>query len=298
LIDLQGHCTHYEMLKKSYRVPERVQKVALNIIHRNRRRVDKPYKSFKAGGGVQLTTRRQAVELTAERATDDKWSTFVLVRNRVFAKRWTAEFLRAGVPYISEIGAVGPLGKSGLVKAVMSAAKLLRGKDIEGPELRAILDFVPARGVINLPRGTKTRARAFSGMVTRMQLILEWQLTELVERLEKLGPARGLFKEKRVHLDYLDLVLKRLGTLYKIPTVRIMTIHASKGREANTVIVDSDMAKASWREWRTDPEGENRVAYVAVTRAKDELLICDPQTPRHFPYWEYVEPEKEEKVPF
>lgn len=286
MIDLQKVCTHYELLEKSYRVPEAVRLVANRIIQRNSRRVDKPYRSAKVGGRVECLTQTQAITATVEHIGHERWTTYVLVRNRMFAKRWVEDFLREGVPYLSEVGDKGPLGHARLVKAVLAVHKLLQGKDIDGVELRIILTFVPSG--LFAPRGVKVKARAFNGHLSRMQLILEWNLAELLKRFEKLGPAMGLFKVRAEHLQYLDLVLKHLGTLPTDPKVRIMTIHGSKGREANTVIISSDMAKASWLEWQREEEGENRVAYVAVTRAKDELLICDPETSRFYPYWEFT----------
>lgn len=292
MMALKDVATHHELLEQSYRVPQRVQDIAEAIIRRNKRRVVKPYKSAKLGGHVECTTQRKAIERAVGRADDPRWSTFILVRNRMFAQRVAAELMRQGVPFRSEIGAKGPLGKKQLCKAVLAANRLLQNKTIDGVELRALLKYVPSGQYA--PRGIKTRSRAFEGRLTRMQAILEWGMGEFVKRLENHGPALGLFKEKRETLEYLDRVLKRFGDLPAYPQTLIMTIHGAKGREANTVIVISDMAKASWLEWQRDAEGENRVAYVAVTRAKDELLLCDPETPRHFPYWEFVK----EKVPF
>lgn len=297
MIALQKVATHYEMLEQSYRVPSAVQQVANAIIHRNKRRVDKPYRSAKLGGNVVCTTQRKAIQAIIDYAEDPRWTTFVLVRNRMFAARFAKELMRQGVPFLSDIGSPGPLGKRKLCGAVLAADRFLKHGEINGTDLRKILDFVPSGKYA--PRGVKTKVRGDkSDRITRMQLILDYNLGALLERFAELGPALALFKERTDTLQYLDLVLKRLGDLPVCPNVNIMTMHASKGREANTVIVVSDMAKASWLEWQRDAEGENRVAYVAVTRAKDELLICDPETPRHYPYWEFVKHEKLEEVPF
>ena len=296
MIALQKVASCYELLEQSYRVPSAVQEVANAIIHRNKRRVEKPYRSAKAGGRVLCTTQRKAIQAIVDYADDPRWTTFVLVRNRMFAQRFAKELMRQGVPFLSDIGSPGPLGKRKLCNAVLAADRFLKRGDLDGTDLRKILDYIPSGKYA--PRGVKTKARGDkSERITKMQLILEYNLGALIERLAELGPAMALFKESSDTLQYLDLVLKRLGDLPAFPNATIMTMHASKGREANTVIVVSDMAKASWLEWQRDAEGENRVAYVAVTRAKDELLICDPETPSHYPYWEFVHEQREE-VPF
>jgi DNA helicase-2/ATP-dependent DNA helicase PcrA len=297
LMELHKEADHNEILDLSYRVPRSVHQVANAIIRRNKQRVEKPYKPYKGGGAVRLVTKRTSLELLAEHVQDPKWSGFVLVRNKMFAQRWVADFLRLGIPYRQAFGNPGPLGRPTLCRAVLAVAKLLDNRTIEGRDLRAIIKYTPT-GVARLPRGTATRARAFNDRLTRMDLVINWNLSHLVKRWQRRGPALGLYKEHVDVLTYLDLVLKRMGTLPPYPNLVIRTIHNSKGSEAQTVVVDPDMAMASWREWNeggAGEEGENRVAYVAVTRAKEELLICDPATPRHFPYWEFV---KHEEVPF
>ena len=52
----------------------------------------------------------------------------------------------------------------------------------------------------------------------------------------------------------------------------LMTIHKSKGKEADTVII-VDKATYYEREGREDSEEERRVWYVAITRAKKRLVI-------------------------
>ena len=68
------------------------------------------------------------------------------------------------------------------------------------------------------------------------------------------------------------------------PTIRLSTIHAIKGGEADHVVVFSDMANKSYEEYTKDPDNERRVAYVAVTRAKQRLSIVNPFTRKYFDY--------------
>ena len=54
------------------------------------------------------------------------------------------------------------------------------------------------------------------------------------------------------------------------------------------MVVLSDMTAASYGEYtdrkRGGFEAENRVAYVAVTRARQRLIIVHPTTRRHYDY--------------
>lgn len=63
--------------------------------------------------------------------------------------------------------------------------------------------------------------------------------------------------------------------------VNLMTMHASKGLEYRLVII-ADAVEGivpSWRcESATDMQEERRLFYVAMTRAKENLVICHPET--------------------
>lgn len=62
--------------------------------------------------------------------------------------------------------------------------------------------------------------------------------------------------------------------------VTVSTIHRAKGGEADNVILFTDMAKRSHEGVETDDE--QRVWYVAVTRAKENLYLVEPQTKYYY----------------
>ena len=72
------------------------------------------------------------------------------------------------------------------------------------------------------------------------------------------------------------------------PRFRLATIHATKGREADVVVLVPDMTQATFAQHKSyrpsDREPENRVAYVAVTRARKQLIVVEAQTKRSYPY--------------
>jgi superfamily I DNA/RNA helicase len=66
------------------------------------------------------------------------------------------------------------------------------------------------------------------------------------------------------------------------PQVRLSTIHGAKGMEAQDVILATETAGRVEREREIDPrchDEECRLEYVAVTRAKENLIVCDSETP-------------------
>lgn len=72
---------------------------------------------------------------------------------------------------------------------------------------------------------------------------------------------------------YLRAVLRRSGNdgLMEAPKVALSTIHAVKGGQADHVVMDARMSPSSRREAHTD--GEARVAYVGITRAKKSFTL-------------------------
>lgn len=75
--------------------------------------------------------------------------------------------------------------------------------------------------------------------------------------------------------------------------IRLSTIHQAKGAEADHVVVLPDMAEKSYKAMVKNTRGmddECRVFYVALTRAKKELVLMAPVRKRVFPYLkEYME---------
>lgn len=74
------------------------------------------------------------------------------------------------------------------------------------------------------------------------------------------------------------------GTFYKEPSIDINTIHTVKGDEADVVVLMSDISKNVAIQLDIDEDSEHRVFYVAVTRAKERLIIVEPQTTLYYPY--------------
>ena len=70
--------------------------------------------------------------------------------------------------------------------------------------------------------------------------------------------------------------------LDKSTNIEISTIHATKGREADNVIILPDMTYTTYKGMLKDPDNEHRVFYVAATRAKQNLYIHTPVTDKFY----------------
>jgi len=78
-------------------------------------------------------------------------------------------------------------------------------------------------------------------------------------------------------IDYIRRMRANGEKLSKIPRIKLSTIHAAKGGEANKVLLFPDISRAAVLANDKDPDGLHRLFYVAVTRAKKELHIMEPR---------------------
>ena len=75
--------------------------------------------------------------------------------------------------------------------------------------------------------------------------------------------------------EYYITILRGGGKLNEKPRIRISTIHAAKGGEADNVILLTSMAQRTYRQYQEEPDDEQRVFYVGMTRARQRLILVD-----------------------
>ena len=127
-----------------------------------------------------------------------------------------------------------------------------------------------------ISRVSTRKDKVFAPRAIGMPIELTFNLTEeMLSDPSTMVLARG----RQQLMDIYERV-----KLFKVkPSQGMMTIHQAKGREANTVILCTEMPRASHEFlWEMSPEEEHRVWYVAVTRAKERLIIYKPDSWRHY----------------
>jgi len=63
----------------------------------------------------------------------------------------------------------------------------------------------------------------------------------------------------------------------KNPRIKMSTIHAAKGGEADNVLLLQDLTGAALETFSHDPDELHRLFYTGATRAKRELHVLDPK---------------------
>ena len=83
-------------------------------------------------------------------------------------------------------------------------------------------------------------------------------------------------------ISYIRAMLRRGEKITKEPRIRLSTIHAAKGGEATNVVLLTDITNRVYKTYQQNPDDENRVFYVGLTRAKENLYLIEPTTTRCF----------------
>ncbi len=79
--------------------------------------------------------------------------------------------------------------------------------------------------------------------------------------------------------EYYLACLRRGEKLDAEPRVRVDTIHGSKGKESDHVLLMTDLTRMIYDGQRRDPDSEWRVWYVGVTRASSTLHLIQSRAP-------------------
>lgn len=258
-------------LGQSYRLPRKVHSFAINIVSKIGHRFDKEFRPRDAEGIVDYSTWLSTLELDTEQ------SQMFLVRNVYLLNRVTEYLEELGVPYIGKNGYSSVSGKD--VSAIYATEKLRKHQAITGKEVKILYDKL--RTGYYLKHGFKTKVQLLNDddLFTFDQLNKQHGLSDLSVWYNML---QGLNERT---ISYYRAILGNGYNLTHTPTCSVSTIHAAKGGEADHVIVLSDMAAKSYDEYVKQPDDERRVAYVAVTRAKERLTIVEEQGKLGFPYY-------------
>jgi superfamily I DNA/RNA helicase len=253
------------VLERSWRVPPAVQATALSVLSRVRTRRPKTWLP-RTGGDGALVRAQNLDELDLGAGED----TLILARNACFLKDDAMPLLRSlGILY--EFRGASSVRQS-LVDAILDWERLRRGEEITVAEAEKVY----------------AQMAAGQGYLRGHKKLPAWDDRETLVGLGALREKGGLNTEAIWH-DALDRVtpedrsymlkaLRRGEKMTRRPTVRLSTIHGSKGGQAEHVVLLRDVAWRTYREGQDLPEDEARVWYVAATRARQKLTIVAPQT--------------------
>ncbi|MDD3926117.1 MAG: ATP-dependent helicase [bacterium] len=300
---------HKTVLRQSYRVPRAIHKLASTLIMDVSRREPKEYMPRDEDGCVYSLT--DGNYKYPEPLMDDMerhlsaGKTVMILASCSYMLQPTLQVLRRlGIPYHNPYrrsrGDWNPLraGGSGKVSSSERLLSYLRPvPEVWGDaarmwtieDLRRWSDMIQADGT--LARGAKGLIKA-SAMDTDYPLdlpdLLEWfEPDVLLDLMATNYPLEWLehrlLAAKAKALEFPLTVARERGAkaLCSQPQVKIGTIHSVKGGEADVVYLFPDISLKAAVNREESPEENDaliRTFYVAVTRARETLVICGPAT--------------------
>jgi DNA helicase-2/ATP-dependent DNA helicase PcrA len=268
---LNARADRVQVLKQSFRVPRRVQALANGIIGHVKLRQEKVWRSRDDDGSVRFAPDLDSLSASVASTTTD---TLILYRNHCFGLAVEEMLRSAGVPYSYADPERQPAARR-WIPAILSWHRLQKPEGrVSTKEARELV------AAIAMGRGVSAEARSsLSGSPSGST----WSL----EQLRMIGLSstgtwfEALTKVNNPDAQYIRAILRHHGNdgLLKTPRIRISTIHAAKGAQADHVIMLTDMTRRVERGIYESPDDERRVWYVGATRAKQALTIVGQTHP-------------------
>lgn len=248
---LHVHCECREVLPRSHRLPEAVFDLAQSIILQTTDRYHKDIVSAGKSGNVEWIGSADEIDLSS-----GSW--LLLARTRHQLPTLTKVATDQGIPY--SVDGV-PAIDQGTVSTIRNYEKWRRGVFLTGAEAAPVLRCLGIRR--RLAEDATYRAADLGVQTTKI-----WHdaLTE-IPILDR---------------EFLLAARRRGENLSSNPRIEIGTIHSSKGKEADNVLLLTDMTAKVRKGYERDPDPERRVWYVGVTRASQNLYLVQPATVNRF----------------
>lgn len=262
-----------EVLSQSWRCPFLVHAMSSLISSRITKRFDKSWSPRQERGSVKRVTYIDQFDFR-----NLEGSVMLLARNSYLLTNFYDQLRAKGLTYLTSYGAHSATRTH--VRAIQAWEQLRKGHSVDIDSARCVYDHL--RVGVGVQRGFKglTQLGPAARVTLEMLKTLYGYIGPIAPWFDVLDAIPGK------DIAYYRNVMRSGGSLVKPPNIYVNTIHGVKGGEADNVILSSDMAAKSYREFTENPDDEHRVAYVAVSRARQNLFILEPTQRNAYNYFE------------
>lgn len=227
------------ILAESHRLPANIYTMTRKLLGKISNRKPKDCKPNKADGAIITLWNLDGLEF------DKEQEYLILIRNRYQYKNIVERLERLGLPYIN-------FGKS----------------STEGKEIEAIISWERFRKNKTITFREFEKCKSFSSFLKDKDDVPSKYLEEPWFNILNLMPFEKM--------TYFRAILENGYKFSQTPKIKISTIHQAKGGECDNVVVITDVSNTTWRNIHSDDE--HRVWYVAISRAKKNLIIIRGQS--------------------
>lgn len=250
---------------KSRRVPKLVHNVATNILNRINTRREKKWEPRDDAGEVHRNVRLQDIDFT-----EQKW--MILGKTNKLAMVAGEYLYQKGYRYDSKSSEHLP---KDVLKAYRAWVRLNNGASIDTKDVKVMYSFLKVKKQ-HLERGFSS-GKSFQSLYT-----IDLDELQSNHGLLVAGDWKQLDFSENVK-DYMSHLIEQGDDLMEESRIEITTMHQSKGRECENVVLFCDFGHESaskflYEEYEKKPDETHRLFFVGTTRAKQRLFILQPET--------------------
>jgi superfamily I DNA/RNA helicase len=249
------------VLKQSYRLPQSIWKLAVDLSKRISVRLPKEFLPKDECGQVHAILHLSDAPL-------EKGSWTIMARTNSFARDFAEELRVLGYYYsLKNVPSVDP--KRVITMKVWE--RLQSGDSVPALELKIFFEIVPKQG------DHKVVKRGGRKLIEECPIDAAYDYWELVKNFKLVAPKEadsyrvaGLGEQERIYIESLE----RMGEdITQPPRINVSTFHAMKGGEDDNCIVYLGSTYACVN--NDDQDEEHRAFYVAITRARENLYLLE-----------------------
>lgn len=250
------------VLPKSVRLPQLVHAASQGIIQRVRGRYNKEFAHRDEVGQIIRGTKLREEYLTGDKV-------FLLYRNHYRGQALVKTLQLLGIPYMG----LSPLDDREVRLSIEALELARKSADLTKEHLVALARF-----------GNPAWVQLSTGLLNAKSVP-----SSLVFHKPTDGVDLQHVLSKLPNIKYLARAYAKHGVQALLaPKVHVMSIHRSKGQEADTVLLDFEMSRRTYEtmygQLGKSPDEEHRVFYVGMTRARYRLITLLPEGPFYYPF--------------
>jgi ATP-dependent exoDNAse (exonuclease V) beta subunit len=244
-------------LTQSFRIPAKVHNLAMGIVNKIRKRIDKNWKPKIHEGSLSHYDEFEQIDMRS-----GEW--LVLARTKYMLNELEDTLYRKGYHYQNKFRKTK---EQGLHLASIDWEHLRQGQLLSYDQLVKISSYM----AIEKFDKEKIKGMAKGSFYGIDQLTKDYGLNTKDPWFEAFNNAPSRDK------DYLKKMRKNDEKLNEKPRIQLSTIHGAKGGESENVVLLTDLSENTMKAYERNADDENRLFYVGATRTKEHLHIISPK---------------------
>jgi DNA helicase-2/ATP-dependent DNA helicase PcrA len=265
-INLQGK---FDNQIQSHRVPRKIHAKALEVLRQIDNRLDKSWDARKAEGELFEHYHLDNIDFT-----EKNW--MVLAMTNKLLDEIEKHFFRVGIRFKRK---GNKILTNDILKSYQTWILLQKGDSVKEKDAKTMY-----KEFIRYKDGHVAHGFSSGDSLEGIEYV---SLNELKKDHGLL--ASGSWEQFKIDEDtknYIKTLLKKGDDLMSNTKIELSTMHGSKGRECENVVLFMDYGTENqWlflRDAERNPDAQHRLIFVGITRAKQRLYIMAPLTDKYY----------------